>query len=86
MIFLLIFTLIRGPAVLPFHTNIIYSYLLLSERGLFLFGSRKLSKTSLFKDPTLSELEIGVSNPRGVKLEYDSTSPHIECGKFTNDA
>ena len=30
-----------------------------------------------------SDVAAGTSNPLGVKFEYDSTSPHIECGKLT---
>lgn len=64
-----------GLEFLPFQTKIMCSKFM-DSRSFFedVVGSRKLSRISKFT----SLLERGFSSPRGVRLLYDSTIPHIE--------
>ena len=75
-------TLTRAFELRPFHTNIIYSNFPSSALLCFL-GIKKLSNMLTFVRD--SDVTAGTSNPLGVKFVYDSTSPHIECGKLTKD-
>ena len=71
-------TFIRGSAYFPFQTNIIDSNSLLSFFGELRFGNKKLSSYYFCSNSVKYSLsDNGYYNPRGVKLEYDSTIPHI---------
>ncbi len=61
-------TFIKGLAIFPFQTNIIYSNFP-SSFLIGLLGNRKLSRTSLLRIVKDSELATGTSKPLGVRFE-----------------
>lgn len=70
---------ISGFEFLPFQTKIMCSKLRETRSRFLWLGNKKLSKISKFN----SLVDKGFSRPLGVKLLYDSTIPHMECGKLT---
>lgn len=68
----------RGSAYFPFQTKIIDSNSLFSFFGVFRFGNKKLSSCYFYSNSVKYSLsERGYYSPRGVRFEYDSTTPHI---------